>query len=127
VRCDEATKQAIKDRTLFGVEEVSLRRSFNDSIAENDSGNGMLAGESVTTWVAAEAQQVARTTVRGALVYRTVYALGELRLCANDADDACNNRFRRIYLVAEAIDKDFFRMRYETTSRPSPPWPMVAP
>jgi hypothetical protein len=108
---------------------VSLRRSFNDAIAENDSGNGMLAGESVTTWVEAEAQQVARTMVRGAIVYRTVLALVELRLCTNDADDACNNRFRLIYLIAEAIDKAFSMgpATVATTSACSPRQPAASP
>lgn len=110
---DDATKAAIKDRTLFGLEEISLRRSFNDSTSVNDSGNGMLARESVSTWAAAQAQKVAPTTKRGAPVYRTVYALVDFEFCANDADTACDNRFRRLYLISEAFTEDFFKMRYD--------------
>lgn len=113
VQYDDATKSAIKDRTLSGLSELSLRRSFNDSSSMNDSGNGMLAREAVATWAAAEAEKVAATTVRGPPVYRTAYALVEFQLCASDGDNACNNRFRRAYLVAEPIDKGFFRMRYD--------------
>jgi spore coat protein CotH len=113
VEYDAATQAAIKDRTLHGLKELSLRRSFNDSSAENDSGNGMLAREFVATWAAAKAEGVAKTTVRGAPVYRTAYAIVEFRFCANDADQACANRFSRAYLIAEPIDKGFFRMRYD--------------
>ena len=113
VQYDDATRTAIKDRTLAGLSELSLRRSFNDSSSMNDSGNGMLAREAVATWAAAEAEKVTPTTVRGPPVYRTAYALVEFQLCASDADNACNNRFRRAYLVAEPIDKGFFRMRYD--------------
>jgi len=110
---DDVAKAGIKDRTLYGLTELNLRRSFNDSSSQNDSGNGMLAREYVATWAAAEAEKVARTTVRGAPVYRTAYALVEFQLCASDADNDCSNRFRRAYVVAEALDKSFFRMRYD--------------
>ena len=66
VNYDAATLAAIKDRTVHGLKELSLRRSFNDSTAENDSGNGMLAREYVAAWAAAQAETVARTTLRGA-------------------------------------------------------------
>jgi hypothetical protein len=113
VRYDECTKAAIEDRDLFGIEELNLRRSFNDSTSENDSGNGMLARERTAAWAAARAEELASTTVRGAPVYRTAYALVEFQLCDDDRDNWCGNRFRRVYLVAELIDKDFFRMRYD--------------
>lgn len=110
---DDATKAAIKDRTLFGLTEISLRRSYNDSSSVNDSGNGLLAREFLATWAAAEAESVAHTTARGAPVYRAAYALVEFQLCASDADNACTNRFRRAYQITEAIDKRFFKMRYD--------------
>lgn len=110
---DEATKAAIKDRSLFGLTEISLRRSYNDSSSVNDSGNGLLAREYLATWAAGEAENVAHTTVRGAPLYRTVYALVEFQLCASDADNACTNRFRRAYLIAETLDKSFFKMRFD--------------
>lgn len=113
VRYDEQTGAAIKDRTLHGLEEFSLRRSYNDSSSENDSGQGMLAREFVATWAAAKAEDIAGTTLRGPPVYRTVYTLVEFQFCANDSDNACNNRFVRTYLVAEPLDKNFFKMRYE--------------
>ena len=110
---DTATQSTIKDRKVYGLTELSLRRSFNDSSAENDSGNGMLAREFVAGWAAAQAEGVTPTTLRGAPVYRSVYATVEFQLCANDKDLQCNNRFRRAYLIAEPIDKGFFRMRYD--------------
>ncbi|CAK8717039.1 CotH protein [Candidatus Electronema halotolerans] len=113
VQYDDATKAAIKKRDLFGLEELNLRRSYNDSSSDNDSGNGMLTRERVAAWAAAQAEQVQPTTLRGAPVYRTAYALVEFQLCANDQDTYCGNRFRRVYLAAESIDKDFFRMRYD--------------
>ncbi len=113
VQYDDAAKAAIKDRTLYGLDELNLRRSFNDSSSKNDSGNGMLAREPVATWAAAEAEKVASTTVRGPPVYRTAYALVEFQLCSSDADNKCANRFRRAYVVAESLDKAFFRMRYD--------------
>lgn len=113
VQYDDATKAAIKDRTLHGLKEISLRRSFNDSSSQNDSGNGMLAREYVATWATAEAEKVAKTTVRGAPVYRTAYAVVEFQFCTNNADNDCNNRFKRAYVLAEAFDKNFFKMRYD--------------
>jgi spore coat protein CotH len=113
IHYDEATRAAIKDRTLHGLKELTLRRSFNDSSAENDSGNGMLAREFVATWAAAQAEGVAKTSVRGAPVYRTAYAIVEFQFCTDDADQTCANRFSRAYLIAEPIDKGFFKMRYD--------------
>ena len=46
-------------------------------------------------------------------VYRSAYATVEFQLCANDSDRLCNSRFRRAYLIAEPVDKGFFRMRYD--------------
>jgi hypothetical protein len=69
--------------------------------------HGVPRGPSPDPWVAAEAQQVARTMVQGAIVDPAVLALVELHLCTNDADDACNNRFRLIYRITEAIAKAF--------------------
>jgi spore coat protein CotH len=113
VKYDDATQAAIKARTLYGLTELTLRRSFNDSSAENDSGNGMLAREYVATWAAAQTEAVSKTTVRGPPVYRAAYAIVEFHFCANDADQSCTNRFSRAYLIAEAIDKGFFKMRYD--------------
>jgi hypothetical protein len=113
VKYNEPTGQAIHDRTLHGLEELNLRRSYNDSSSENDSGNGMLAREFVATWAAAKTEDIARTTVRGPPVYRTVYALVEFQFCTDDADNACDKRFDRVYLVAEPLDKGFFKMRYD--------------
>lgn len=113
VQYNDATKAVIQDRTLNGLQELSLRRSFNDSSSQNDSGNGMLAREFVATWAAAGAEKVAKTTVRGAPVYRTAYTTVEFQLCANDADRTCENRFSRAYLIAETFDNNFFKMRYD--------------
>ncbi|WLE96034.1 MAG: CotH kinase family protein [Candidatus Electrothrix communis] len=113
VHYDRATKKAIKKRDLFGLESLNLRRSFNDSTSENDSGNGMLARERVAAWSTAQVEQIHSTTLRGAPVYRTAYALVEFQLCADDQDKSCSHRFRRVYLVTESINKDFFRMRYD--------------
>jgi hypothetical protein len=113
VQYDDAAKAVIKGRTLYGLDELNLRRSFNDSSSKNDSGNGMLAREPVATWAVAEAEKVASTTVRGPPVYRTAYALVEFQLCSSDADNKCANRFRRAYVIAESLDKAFFRMRYD--------------
>jgi len=113
VKYSEPIGEAIQDRTLHGLEELNLRRSYNDSSSENDSGNGMLAREFVATWAAAKTEDVAKTTVRGPPVYRTVYALVEFQFCIDDADNVCNNRFDRAYLVAEPLDKGFFKMRYD--------------
>lgn len=109
----EPARAAIRDRVLHGLESLNLHRSYNDSSAENDGGKGMLAREFVATWAAAKAEDTARTTLRGAPVYRTAYALVEFQLCAGNADDSCDNRFIRAYLIAEPIDKGFFRMRYD--------------
>ena len=113
VKYSEPIGEAIETRTLHGLEELSLRRSFNDSSSENDSGNGMLAREFVTTWAAAKTEDVARTTLRGPPVYRTAYTLVEFQFCTDDADNVCNSRFSRAYLIAEPIDKGFFKMRYD--------------
>ena len=113
VKYSEPVGEAIETRTLHGLEELSLRRSFNDSSSENDSGNGMLAREFVTTWAAAKTEDVARTTLRGPPVYRTAYTLVEFQFCTDDADNVCNSRFSRAYLIAEPIDKGFFKMRYD--------------
>ena len=113
VNYDEQTGAAIKARTLHGLEELSLRRSYNDSSSEHDSGNGMLAREFVATWASAKVEDTARTTLRGPPAYRTAYALVEFQFCTNDADNACNNRFVRAYLIAEPLDKGFFKMRYD--------------
>lgn len=113
VQYDAATQAAIKHRTLHGLTELSLRRSFNDSSAQNDSGNGMLAREFVATWAIGKAEGVAKTTVRGAPVYRGVYAIVKFQFCSNDADQTCSNGFGRAYLIAEPIDKGFFAMRYD--------------
>ena len=113
MKYDDATQTTIKARTLHGLTELTLRRSFNDSSAENDSGNGILAREFVATWAAAQTEAVSKTTVRGPPVYRTAYAIVEFRFCANDADQTCANRFSRAYLIAEPIDKGFFKMRYD--------------
>jgi hypothetical protein len=78
-----------------------------------DSGQGMMMRESVATWTMAQTEKVAKTTVRGEPVYRTGYAVVEFQLCANDSDNQCGNRFRRMYVVAEAINKSFFAMRYD--------------
>jgi hypothetical protein len=115
VKYDAATKAAIKDRKVYGLNELSLRRSFNDSSAINDSGNGFLAREFVASWAVTQAEGLVRTTLRGAPVYRSVYTTVEFQLCANDKDTQCNNRFRRAYLIAEPIDKGFFGMRYDDT------------
>ena len=109
----EPARAAIRDRVLHGLESLNLHRSYNDSSAENDGGKGMLAREFVAAWAAAKAEDTARTTLRGAPVYRTAYALVEFQLCAGNADDSCDNRFIRAYLIAEPIDKGFFRMRYD--------------
>lgn len=113
VNYDEQTGAAIKGRSLHGLQELSLRRSYNDSSSEHDSGNGMLAREFVSTWASARTEDIARTTLRGPPTYRTAYALVEFRFCANDADNACNNRIVRAYLIAEPLDKGFFKMRYD--------------
>ena len=113
VNYSEPDGEAIHNRTLHGLEELNLRRSYNDSSSENDSGNGMLAREFVATWAAAKTEDVAKTTVRGPPVYRTVYALVEFQFCTDDADNVCDNRFERVYLVAEPLDKGFFKMRYD--------------
>ena len=113
VNYDEQTGAAIKGRTLHGLQELNLRRSYNDSSSEYDSGNGMLAREFVATWASARTEDIARTTLRGPPTYRTAYALVEFRFCANDADNACNNRIVRAHLIAEPLDKGFFKMRYD--------------
>jgi spore coat protein CotH len=113
VNYDEQTGAAIKGRTLHGLQELNLRRSYNDSSSEYDSGNGMLAREFVATWASAKAEDIAKTTLRGPPTYRTAYALVEFQFCANDADNACNNRIVRAYLIAEPLDKGFFKMRYD--------------
>lgn len=113
VQYNGADAAAIKDRNLYGLNEIKLLRSFNDSSATNDTGNGLLAREYVASWAAAQAETVAQTTLRGPPVYRIAYTKVEFQLCANDSDRACNNRFQRIYLIAEPIDKSFFKMRYD--------------
>ena len=113
INYDGQTQAAMKNRTLYGLEALSLRRSYNDSSSENDSGNGMLAREFVATWAGAKTEDSARTTLRGPPIYRTAYALVEFQFCTNDTDDACNDRFVRAYLVAEPLDKGFFKMRYD--------------
>ncbi|MDD5579891.1 MAG: CotH kinase family protein [Methylobacter sp.] len=110
---DAATQAALKNRKVHGLDELSLRRSYNDSSGLNDSGNGLLAREYTASWAAAQAEKVTPTTLRGAPVYRSVYTAVEFQLCASDKDRQCNNRFRRAYLIAEPIDKGFFRMRYD--------------
>jgi spore coat protein CotH len=105
----------IKAQNLFGMTEFGLRRSFNDSSSggkNKDSGQGLLMREPVGTWVMAQTEKLAKTTLRGAPVYRTAYAVVEFQLCANDDDNQCSTRFRRIYHVAENINKAFFAMRY---------------
>lgn len=113
VKYSEPIADAIESRSLHGLEELSLRRSFNDSSSENDRGNGMLAREFVATWASAKTEDVARTPLRGPPVYRTAYTLVEFQFCTDDADNVCDNRFSRAYLVAEPIDKGFFKMRYD--------------
>ena len=65
VKYGEPIGEAIEHRTLHGLEELNLRRSYNDSSSENDSGNGMLAREFVAAWAAAKTEDIARTTLRG--------------------------------------------------------------
>ena len=113
VNYDEQTGAAIKGRTLHGLQELNLRRSYNDSSSEHDSGNGMLAREFVATWASAQTEDIVPTTLRGPPTYRTAYALVEFQFCADDADNACNNRIVRAYLIAEPLDKGFFKMRYD--------------
>lgn len=110
---NEADAKAIKKQNLYGLPGFSLRRSFNDASASNDSGQGMLAREYVGSWAVAQGEKVSRTTVRGAATYRTSYAVVEFQLCNDDADEACNNRFRRMYILSENIDSDYFRIRYD--------------
>jgi hypothetical protein len=108
--------ERIKGQNFGGISEFSIRRSFNDSSSKGmsaDSGQGMLMRETMATWTMAQTEQVSKTTVRGAPVYRTGYTMVEFQLCTNDNDDACNTRFRRAYVVAEAINKAFFAMRYD--------------
>jgi spore coat protein CotH len=105
----------IKAQNLFGMTEIGLRRSFNDSSStgmNQDSGQGLLMREPVSVWTMTQTEKLAKTTERGGPVYRTGYAVVEFQLCANDADNDCSNRFRRIYIVAESINKSFFAMRY---------------
>jgi spore coat protein CotH len=108
--------ERIKAQNIGGVSEFSIRRSFNDSSSRGmsaDSGQGMLMRETVATWAMAQTEQVSKTTVRGAPVYRTGYTMVEFQLCDNDNDNACNTRFRRAYVLAEAINKSYFAMRYD--------------
>jgi hypothetical protein len=111
---DAATKKAIESRSLAGMTEFSLRRSVNDSSSINDSQQGMLARETVATWTMGQTESVKRTTKRGAPVYRTTYATVEFRLCEGDSDKACNSgNFTRAYVLAEEINVDFFKQRYD--------------
>lgn len=113
VEYSESTREAIEDRTLHGLEELNLSGSFSDAGQEDDNGNDRLAREFVAAWAAAKAEEVVKTTLRGPPVYRTAYALVEFQFCTDDADNVCNNRFARAYLIEEPLDKGFFKMRYD--------------
>ncbi|MBK6692754.1 MAG: CotH kinase family protein [Myxococcales bacterium] len=112
---DAPTKRLLEERTLAGMTSFSLRRSANDSSAKDDYQQGMLARESVATWAMAQTEDVRRTTKRGAPVYRTAYTTVEFRLCDGDRDSACAGagNFTRAYLIAEDINPDFFKQRYD--------------
>ncbi len=113
---DDTTKARIKQQNIAGLTEFSLRRSFNDSSSggmNRDSDQGILAREALATWAMSQTENIARTTIRGASVYRNNYAVVEFQLCNNDADNACNNRLSRMYLVAESLDSKFFKMRFD--------------
>lgn len=113
VEYSEPGRKAIEDRTLHGLEELKLSGNFSDPGPENDNGNDTLAREFVATWAAAKAEDIVKTTLRGPPVYRTAYALVEFQFCTGDADDVCNNRFAHAYLIAEPLDRRFFKMRYD--------------
>lgn len=113
---DDVTKKKIKSQTLHGLETLNLRRSKNDSSSGDDrawGGSGILARETVATWAAAQVERVSRTTVRGAPVYRTAYTHVTFNLCANDQDEACSNKVKRMYIAAEDLDKTFFATRFD--------------
>jgi spore coat protein CotH len=101
---DDAAKAILKSQSLKGMTEFALRRSANDSGV-----NGMLAREPVGAWAFGEAEKLKATTVRGAPVYRTAYSTVQFSFDGQ-------NRFTRGYQIAEAINENFFKMRYDDTS-----------
>jgi hypothetical protein len=109
----DEVKKEIKKQTLYGLDEISLRRSQNDSSAQGDYRTGALVREFVSSWAIARTEDIARTTLRGAPVYRVSYAKVLWRLCENDADKACKKTFAQVYNVAENINKTFFKMRWD--------------
>jgi|GEM_PF-4865094 len=106
-------ENTIEKQSLFGLEGLSLRRSGNDSSSSDEERKGFLGREFVSTWGFAQTEALAKTTVRGAPVYRATYAWVEFQLCANDADEDCNDRRRQIYNVAENINEQFIKERYD--------------
>ena len=106
-------KSVIKMQSLYGLTEISLRRSQNDSSAQGDDNTGTLLREFVSSWSIAQAEKITPTTVRGAPVYRVGYAKVVWRLCNDDADKDCKKTYTQIYNIAENIGKSFFKMRWD--------------
>ena len=109
----DPVKAIVKSQTLFGLDQISLRRSQNDTSAAGDYQTGALTREFVSNWAVSQAEKVNATTLRGASVYRIGYAKVIWKLCQNDADKTCSKTIVQAYNLAENIDKSFFKMRWD--------------
>ena len=113
LKYDDSVKSSIESQTLFGLDQISLRRSQNDTSASGDYQTGALTREFVSSWTASQAERVNASAARGAGVYRVGYAKVIWRLCKGDGDKDCSNTLVQAYKIAENIDKSFFKMRWD--------------